>query len=185
MSQNQRLLLEFGPLLAFFAANWTGGIMVGTAVFMVAVSVALLISWRVERRVPVMPVIGCFFVMLFGGLTLWLADEIFIKIKPTVVNLLFAAALFAGLVMRRNLLKLVFGTVFELDEAGWRALTVRWACFFVLLAVLNELVWRNFPTDTWVNFKVFGIMPLTLVFSAAQIPLIMRHQQQPAGEGPK
>jgi len=185
MTQNQRLLLEFGPLLAFFTANWTAGIMAGTAVFMIAVAIALVVSWRLERKVPVMPVVGCFFVMVFGGLTLWQEDEIFIKVKPTVVNLLFAAALFAGMVLRRNLLRLAFGGVFELTEEGWRILTLRWAVFFLVLAALNEVVWRSLSTDAWVNFKVFGILPLTLLFSAAQIPVLMRHQlPAPAGDGP-
>jgi len=171
-----RLLVEGGPLAAFFIANSRAGIMTGTAVFMVATGVSLLFSWRMERRLPIMPLVGCFFVLVFGGLTLWLEDELFIKLKPTIVNLLFATALFTGLALRRNLLRPLLGTVLSLDEEGWRRLSLRWACFFVVLAVLNEIVWRNLSTDAWVNFKVFGIMPLTLVFSAMQVPLIMRHQ---------
>lgn len=171
-----KLLVEAGPLAVFFFANARAGIMAGTAAFMVAIVVSLLVSWRFERRLPVMPLVGCFFVVLFGGLTLWLDDELFIKLKPTVVNLLFAAVLFAGLALRRNLMKPLLGSVLSLDEAGWRILSIRWACFFVVLAGLNEIVWRGFSTDAWVNFKVFGILPLTLAFSAFQMPLIMRHQ---------
>lgn len=183
MSPFLRLALEAGPLAVFFVVNSNAGIMAGTATFMVATTLALAASWKLERRIPVMPVVGCFFVLLFGGLTLWLNDELFIKVKPTVVNLLFAATLFVGLALKRNLLKTVLGAVLELDETGWRILTVRWAWFFLLLAGLNEVVWRNFDTDAWVNFKVFGILPLTLVFSALQTPVILRHQLAKPEEG--
>ena len=176
MNQYARLLIEAGPLAAFFIANSQAGIMIGTAVFMVATSIAVLISWRFERKVPVMPVVGAGFVLLFGGLTLWLQDDLFIKIKPTLVNLLFASVLFVAHLTRRNVLKHILGSVLNLTDAGWRTLAIRWAWFFVLLAVLNEVVWRTMPTDAWVNFKVFGIMPLTLLFSAFQAPLILRHQ---------
>lgn len=176
MNQYARLLIEAGPLAAFFIANSQAGIMIGTAVFMVAISISVLVSWRFERKVPVMPVVGAGFVLLFGGLTLWLQDDLFIKIKPTLVNLLFAAVLFAAHLTRRNVLKHVLGSVLNLSDAGWRTLAIRWAWFFLLLAVLNEVVWRTMTTDAWVNFKVFGIMPLTLLFSALQAPLILRHQ---------
>ncbi|MBK1837634.1 septation protein A [Azospirillum sp. YIM B02556] len=186
MNQFARLAIEAGPLAAFFIANSQAGIMAGTAVFMVAITIALAVSWRLERRIPIMPVVGAGFVLLFGGLTLWLQDDLFIKIKPTLVNLLFAIVLFVAHATRRNVMKRLLGTVLNLSEDGWRTLAIRWAWFFLLLAVLNELVWRNFTTDTWVNFKVFGIMPLTLLFSAFQAPLILRHQvpEEPAGSGP-
>jgi intracellular septation protein len=176
VTQGLKLLIEAGPLAVFFATNWKFGIMPGTAVFMAATLLAVLLSWRLERRLPVMPLVGCFFVLLFGGLTLWLDDDTFIKLKPTVVNLLFASVLFAGLAVRRNVLKPLFGTMLTLSDAGWRQLSLRWACFFVVLAALNEVVWRSLSTDAWVNFKVFGILPLTLLFSALQLPLILRHQ---------
>jgi len=172
-----RLLIEAGPLAVFFITNAKAGIMTGTAVFMAATVVSLLFSWRLERRVPVMPLVGCAFVMIFGGLTLWLNDDVFIKLKPTLVNLLFATALFAAHVFRRNLLTHILGAVIDLDDDGWRTLALRWAFFFLFLAGLNEFVWRSFATDTWVDFKVFGIMPLTLLFSIAQTPLILRHQR--------
>ena len=176
MTQLVRLLIEAGPLAVFFIANSQAGIMVGTALFMVATAVALTFSWRIERRLPVMPLVGAGFVLLFGGLTLWLQDELFIKLKPTLVNLLFATVLFVAYFMRRNVLKHILGTVLNLREEGWRSLGIRWAFFFVVLAILNEVVWRTQTTDTWVNFKVFGIMPLTLLFSALQTPLILRNQ---------
>lgn len=171
-----RLAIEAGPLAAFFIANARGGIMVGTGVFMVATAASLIASWLLERRVPIMPLVGCGFVMMFGGLTLWLNDDVFIKLKPTLVNLCFASVLLVAHFARRNVLRHLFGSVLTLTDEGWRILALRWACFFVFLAIANEVVWRSLTTDDWVNFKVFGIMPLTLVFSAAQTPLIMRHQ---------
>jgi len=176
VNQLTRLLIEAGPLAVFFVTNSQAGIMAGTAVFMVATATAALLSWHLERKLPIMPMVGCFFVLLFGGLTLWLDNDLFIKLKPTVVNLLFATVLFTSLALRRNVLKRLLGTVLSLADEGWRILTLRWACFFVVLAVLNEVVWRTMTTDAWVNFKVFGILPLTLVFSALQMPVILKHQ---------
>ena len=175
-----RLALEAGPLLIFFVANQVAGAMPAIAVFMAAPVVAVALSVRLERRWPIMPMVSCVFVLIFGGLTLWLNDDLFFKLKPTVVNLLFAAILFAGLATGRNFLKLMMGTVFELDEQGWRILTWRWAVFFVVLAVINEIVWRNFSFSFWAGFKLFGILPLTLVFAMAQMPVLMRHQVKPA-----
>ena len=175
-AQMRRLALEAGPLLVFFVANWLQGIMVGTAAFMVATVVAVSLSWRLERRVPPMPLVGCVFVLFFGGLTLWLEDETFIKIKPTVVNLLFAAILTLGAVTGRHYLKLVMGTMLTLADRGWQILTWRWIGFFIFLAALNEIVWRSVSTDLWVDFKVFVILPLTLVFGMLQMPLILRYQ---------
>lgn len=176
MNPYVRLLSEAGPLAAFFITNAKAGIMTGTAVFMAATLIALLVSWHIERRVPVMPVVGAGFVLVFGGLTLWLNDDLFIKIKPTLVNLLLATVLFVGHYMRRNVFKHVMGAVLSLTDEGWRTLGLRWAWFFLFLAAMNEAVWRTLSTDDWVNFKVFGIMPLTLLFSIAQAPFIMRHQ---------
>ncbi|MCG5243577.1 septation protein A [Azospirillum doebereinerae] len=186
MNQFARLAIEAGPLAAFFIANSQAGIMTGTAVFMVAIIIAVAVSWHMERKVPIMPIVGAGFVLLFGGLTLWLQDDLFIKIKPTLVNLLFATVLFVAHLTHRNVLKRLLGTVLNLTDEGWRILGIRWAWFFLLLAVVNEVVWRNMATDAWVNFKVFGIMPLTLVFSALQAPLILRHQvpDEPAESGP-
>lgn len=186
MNQFARLAIEAGPLAAFFIANSQAGIMTGTAVFMAAITVAVAVSWHMERRVPIMPVVGAGFVLLFGGLTLWLQDDLFIKIKPTLVNLLFATVLFVAHLTHRNVLKRLLGTVLAMTDEGWRTLGIRWAWFFLLLAVVNEIVWRSMTTDAWVNFKVFGIMPLTLLFSALQAPLILRHQlpEEPAESGP-
>lgn len=171
-----RLAVELGPLLVFFFANSRWGIYAGTGAFMAAIAVSFSVSLWIERRVPVMPLVTAVVVLVFGTLTLVLHDDLFIKLKPTIVNGLFAAILAFGLLTKRNFLQIVLGTVLTLDDAGWRKLTVRWAVFFVVLAVINEVVWRNFSTDTWVSFKVFGIMPLTLVFSLAQVPLLTKHQ---------
>ena len=166
---------EIGPLVIFFIANARWGLMPATAAFMVATAVAVPTAWMLTRRLPVMPLVSGVFVLGFGGLTLLLDDEMFIKLKPTIVNLLFAAILTGGLIFRLPLLQNLFGPVFNLTERGWRLLTVRWALFFVVLAVLNEIVWRTQTTEMWINFKLFGIMPLTLVFSLTLVPLITKH----------
>ncbi len=171
-----KLALEAGPLIVFFIANARTNLITATAIFVATTVAALGISWILSRKVPVMPLVGGVFVVIFGGLTVFLGDDTFIKIKPTIVNLLFAAILIVGLATGRLFLKLILETAMSLDEAGWRALTLRWAIYFLVLAGLNEAVWRNFDSDTWVTFKVWGILPLTLVFSALQIPLILRHQ---------
>lgn len=179
-----KLVLEIGPLVVFFIANGRAGIFVATAVFMAAVLSSLVISWALTRHLPIMPIITAVVVLIFGGLTLLLQDEHFIKLKPTIVNILFAATLFAGLAMNKPLLKIVLDTVFDLTDEGWRKLTLRWAFFFLFLAVLNEVVWRGFSTDTWVSFKVFGVMPLTFVFALAQMPLLQRYAVQPSDASP-
>jgi len=175
-----KLALEMGPLAVFFLVNAQRGIFTGTAAFMVATVIALATSYAIARTIPVMPLVTAFFVLIFGGLTLYLANETFIKLKPTIVNLMFAAILFAGLMTGRLFIKMVLEAAFQLSERGWLLITRAWIGFFLFLAALNEVVWRNFPTDTWVSFKVFGVMPLTLVFSFSLLPLIMRHTVQPA-----
>ncbi|HEX9881868.1 MAG TPA: septation protein A [Hyphomicrobium sp.] len=175
-AQMLKLLVEVGPLAVFFIVNARAGIFWGTGTFMVATIISLIASRALFGRIPVMPLVTGVCVMVFGGLTLWLHDDHFIKIKPTIVNGLFAGALFIGLLYGQPLLKIVFGEVFRLTEEGWRKLTLRWACFFVCLAILNEVVWRSFSTDAWVSFKVFGIMPLTMAFAVAQIGLLRQYE---------
>ena len=175
-SQLLKLAVEVGPLVVFFIVNSRAGIFWGTGVFMVTTIAALIASRYMFGRIPVMPLVSGACVVVFGGLTLWLQDDHFIKIKPTIVNALFAVALFGGLLAGHSLLKVVFGEVFRLNEDGWRKLTLRWACFFTFLAVLNEVVWRTVSTDTWVSFKVFAIMPLTMVFALSQIGLLKAHE---------
>ena len=191
-----KLALDLGPLLLFFFANSrpalfepllrpiipaavaTGeraGIFVATAVFMVAILVALVASYLLTRRLPTMALVSAVVVVVFGGLTLVLQDELFIKLKTTIIYLLFAGTLFGGIAYGKNLIAMVFDQMFHLTAEGWRKLTVRWALFFLFLAVLNEAVWRTQSTDTWVAFKVFGVMPLTFVFAALQYPLLTKY----------
>jgi len=171
-----KLLVEAGALGVFFLTNSYRGLFWGTGAFMVATIAALLVSRVLFGRVPVMPLVSGIFVLIFGGLTLVLHDELFIKMKPTIVNALFALILFGGLLWNYALLKVLFGEVFQLQESGWRILTFRWACFFAVLAILNEIVWRSFSTDAWLSFKFFGIMPLTMAFAIAQIGVLKRYE---------
>ena len=168
--------LELGPLVLFFAANSKWGIFVGTGVFIVATAIALPCYRWMEGRWPVMPMVGGFFVLVFGGLTIWLQDETFIKLKPTIVNCLFGLILGGGLLLLdRPLLKPIFGAAFQLTDEGWRKLTVRWCLFFFVLAAVNEVMWRSCSTDTWIASKMFLSFPLTLVFAFLQVPLLKRY----------
>jgi intracellular septation protein len=171
-----KLVFDLGPLGVFFFTNAYYGIFFATGAFMATTIVSLVASKLFLHRIPIMALVTGIFVIVFGALTIYLENDTFIKVKPTIVNLTFASILASGLYFRRTFLKVVLGEVFHLREEGWRILTIRWACFFVLLAVLNEIVWRNFSTDNWVAFKVFGIMPLTFLFMMAQITLITRFQ---------
>jgi intracellular septation protein len=175
-----KLALDLGPLALFFVGNSRYGIFTATAVFMVAVLAALLVSYAMTRRLPVMPVVTAIIVVVFGGLTLILHDATFIKVKPTIIYALFGAILLGGLVFNKSLLGVVFDSFFHLSDEGWRKLTLRWAIFFFALAVLNEIVWRNVSTDAWVSFKVFGVVPLTILFGALQVPLLKRYAVEPA-----
>ncbi|MFN7009760.1 MAG: septation protein A [Allorhizobium sp.] len=185
-----KMALEIGPLLVFFFGNLRGGwlaktfpvlsvvggpLLIATALFMVATVVSLIVSKIVFKHLPVMPFVSGIVVMVFGSLSIWLQDETFIKMKPTIVNTLFGVVLLGGLVFGKSLLGYVFNAAFQLDAEGWRKLTLRWGIFFLFLAVLNEVVWRNFSDAVWVNFKVWGTMPITILFTLAQMPLIMRH----------
>jgi intracellular septation protein len=170
-----KLALEIGPLGVFFIVNAQAGLFAGTGAFMGAVALALAINYWLERRIPIMPLVTGLFVLVFGALTLALNDELFIKLKPTIVNGLFAVILFGGLFFGKALLQPLLGAMVKMEPAGWRKLTLAWAWFFVLLAAINEVVWRNFSTDFWVGFKLFGIMPLTLVFSGLALLWVRRH----------
>ena len=175
MNSLLRLVIEFGPLVAFFAANAGYGIYVATGVFMVVSVFTLGLAYIRTRHIPTLPLVSGAIVLVFGGLTLYLQDEIFIKLKPTIVNLLFAVAIFGGLVGGKNYVRSLMGAMVPLSEEGWRILAMRWAWFFLTMAGINELVWRNFSTDIWVAFKVFGFLPLTIIFVLGQAPLIKRY----------
>jgi intracellular septation protein len=196
-----KLALDLGPLLLFFLANSRpelfapllsrmlpdgllegphAGIFAATAVFMIAVLIALAVSYILTRHLPAMALVTAVVVMVFGSLTLILHDETFIKLKPTIIYVLFGGLLAGGLVFGKSLLAMVLDAVFDLDEAGWRKLTWRWTLFFFALAGLNELVWRTQSTDVWVSFKAFAVLPLTFAFAALQYPLLKRHARQEA-----
>jgi intracellular septation protein len=166
---------EFGPLVVFFGCYFLFGLLPATAALIAATLAALAVTWGLERRLPLMPVITAVVVAVFGGLTLWLEDETFIKMKPTIVQVIFSVVLLGGLMVGKPLLKPLLGAAWQMDEAGWRKLTLRFAVFFAAMAGLNEVVWRTQTTDVWVTFKVFGILGLTVVFAASQIYLLQRH----------
>lgn len=185
-----KLVLELGPLLVFFFTNlkaaWLighfpvlgklgGPLFVASAAFMVATVISLTVSKLIYRHLPLMPFVSGVVVLVFGALGLWLQNEVFFKMKATIINTLFGAALLVGILFGKSLLGHVFNSAFQLDEAGWRKLTIRWGFFFLFLAVLNEVIWRNFSDDTWVAFKVWGTMPITILFTIAQMPLILKH----------
>jgi intracellular septation protein len=175
--KNNRLLLDMGPLVIFFAAYKFAGIFWATGLFMGATVLALGYSWLSEKRLRTMPVITLILVMFFGGLTLYFQNSTFIKMKPTAIYLLFAMALGGGAVFGQYYLKVVFDGAFEMPDAVWRVLSWRWAGFFIALAVLNEAIWRNFSESTWVNFKVFGLLPLTFGFAFANMPLMLKYMR--------
>ena len=177
-----KIALEMGPLAIFwimnskFGMNDKFGISVVTGSLMLTTLISLALSLIFQKRLPVFALVTGIFVMVFGFLTIYFEELAFIKIKPTIVNLLFAIILAGGLYFRRPILKYALGEVLQMRDEGWRILTFRWIGFFIFLAVLNEAIWRNFSTDTWVSFKAFGMMPLTFFFAMSQITTIMRYQ---------
>ncbi len=176
MSPFLKLGLDLGPLLIFFAANTVAGIFTATAVFMVAIFISLGIGFAVERKFSPIAILTGVLVLVFGGLTLSFSNEIFIKIKPTILYTMFAAVLTGGLLFNRLFIKFVLAQSLRLPDEAWRVLTWRWSLFFLALAIANEFVWRNSSTDMWVAFKVWGVFPLTIVFALAQTPFLARHQ---------
>ena len=175
----QKLALEMGPLVLFFLSNYRFGLYVATAVLMVSVVAAVLASYYLTRKWPLMPVVTAVAVVIFGGLTLYFHNPTFIKMKPTIINIIFGCALLGSLAMNKLILPTILDQAFHIDEAGWRKLTFRWGLFFFFLAALNELVWRTQSEQFWVAFKVWGTMPITIAFVASQIPLLTRHEIKP------
>jgi intracellular septation protein len=174
-----KFALEFGPLGLFFLANHFYGIFAATATLMVCVLVTLVVSWAVTHRLPMMPMVTAVLVLIFGGLTFLLQDEEFIKLKVTILYAMFGSALLIALYFDRLLLPIIFDAALHLDDAGWRKLTWRWSFFFFFLAALNEALRHMLSTDAWVNFKVFGILPLTFLFVLSQTPMMLRHEIKP------
>ena len=174
-----KFITDFGPLLIFFTIYYKSGnnLIVAIPPLIIATVVAVAIMYFVEKKIPYVPLIGGVVITLFGGLTLYFNNPIFIYMKPTIVNLIFAGALIISKVFfQRNFLKFFLQTAFQLNDIGWDKLNFRWAYFFIFLAILNEIVWRTQPETTWVNFKVWGILPITFIFTVFQIPLINKYK---------
>ena len=176
MKSIYKLLIDVGPLAVFFIFYTRSGLQASILPLMIATVIAVLFSYILEKKIPIMPTVGAGIVLIFGGLTIYFDNEVFIKMKPTIINLIFAIILYGGMLVKKPLLKILLGAALRLEEEGWRILTYRWIGFFIALAVLNEIVWRTQTTDIWVNFKVFGILPITFIFTMTQFPLIKKHQ---------
>jgi intracellular septation protein len=176
MKSIYKLLIDIGPLAVFFIFYTRSGLQASILPLMIATVIAVLFSYILEKKIPIMPTVGAGIVLIFGGLTIYFDNEVFIKMKPTIINLIFAIILYGGMLIKKPLLKILLGAALRLEEEGWRILTYRWIGFFIALAILNEIVWRTQTTDIWVNFKVFGILPITFIFTMTQFPLIKKHQ---------
>tara|TARA_Y100001970_G_scaffold287446_1_gene412123 strand:+ start:3838 stop:4374 length:537 start_codon:yes stop_codon:yes gene_type:complete len=171
-----KLLVDIGPLAVFFIFYTKNGLQQAILPLMIATVIAVLFSYIMEKKIPVMPTVGAAIILVFGGLTIYFDNEVFFKMKPTIINILFALILYCGEILKKPLLKYILGTALKLQEAGWEKLTKRWIGFFIALAILNEIIWRTQSTDIWVNFKVFGILPITFAFTLSQFSLIKKYQ---------
>ena len=174
-----KFVTDFGPLLIFFTIYYKSGNNLSAAIppLIISTLIAVAIMYLIEKKIPYVPLIGAVVISLFGGLTLYFNNPIFIYMKPTIVNLIFAAILLiSNLHFNKNYLKLFLQTAFQLNDEGWKKLNFRWAYFFIFLAILNEVVWRTQPETTWVNFKVWGMLPITIIFTAMQLPLINKYK---------
>ena len=157
-------------------------VLAATAVFMPVMALAVAASWLIQRKLPVMPMVSLVLVLIFGGLTLYLQNETFFKMKPTILNALFGTALVVGLMMGKLFLKTIFEEGWSITDEGWRILTIRWAGFFFFMAISNEIIWRNFSSDFWVNWKVWANMPITIVFALFQMRVVLAHPLPEEGE---
>ena len=197
VSPGLKFALELGPTLLFVLAYSQGTrvidafalpepltkpLFLATAVLMAALVASLAVSWALTRTLPVMPVVTAVVVLIFGGLTLYLQDEWFAYVKPTIINCLFGSVLLIGLAFGRSLMKILLEASIDMDDEGWRKLTLRWGVFFFFLALVNEVVWRNFSEAFWAGFKLWGFVPLTMAFTLAQLPLMARHSTAAADE---
>ena len=178
-----KFLTDFGPLLIFFYFYKKSGNTLSVAIppLIISTIIAVIVVYIVDRKIPYVPLIGAGLISIFGGLTLYFNNPIFIYLKPTIINLVFAAALLiSDTFLKKNLLKLFLNNAFKISDLGWTLLNRRWAYFFIFLAIINEIVWRSFAPEKeyiCVNFKVWGILPLTFLFTALQLPLINKHKK--------
>ena len=174
-----KFIADFGPLLIFFTIYYKSGYNLSVAIppLIISTIIAVAVIYFIEKKIPYIPLVGGIIISLFGGLTLYFDNPVFLYMKPTIINIIFAIILIVGKILfNKNFLKFFFKSAFQLDESGWDKLNNRWAYFFIFLAILNEIVWRTQPEATWVNFKVWGILPLTFIFTALQLPMINKHK---------
>ena len=176
MKSIYKLLIDIGPLAVFFIFYTRGDLKTAILPFMIATIIAVLFSYIIEKKIPIMPTVGAAIILVFGGLTIYFDNETFFKMKPTIINLLFAGILYGGIILNKPLLRYLLGAALKLQDEGWDILTKRWIGFFIALAILNEIIWRTQTTDIWVNFKVFGILPITFIFTLAQFSIIKKYQ---------
>ena len=171
-----KLLIDIGPLAVFFIFYTRSDLKTAILPFMIATTIAVLFSYIIEKKIPIMPTVGAVIILIFGGLTIYFDNETFFKMKPTIINLLFAGILYGGIILNKSLLRYLLGAALKLQDEGWDILTKRWIGFFIALAILNEIIWRTQTTDIWVNFKVFGILPITFIFTLTQFSTIKKYQ---------
>ena len=174
-----KFITDFGPLLIFFTIYFKGDNDLKLAIppFIIATLIALVVVYLLEKRIPMVPLTSGILITLFGGLTLYFNNKIFFYMKPTIINLLFAGILFFGkYVTEKPLLKIFFQNALKLKDEGWEKLSYRWVYFFIFIAILNEIVWRTQSEAFWVNFKVWGLLPITFLFTASQFPLINKYK---------
>ena len=176
MKSIYKLLIDIGPLAVFFIFYTRGDLKTAILPFMIATIIAVLFSYILEKKIPIMPTVGAAIILIFGGLTIYFNNETFFKMKPTIINILFAGVLYGGIILNKSLLRYLLGAALKLQDEGWNILTKRWIGFFIALAILNEIVWRTQTTDIWVNFKVFGILPITFIFTLTQFSTIKKYQ---------
>ena len=176
MRNISKLVIDIGPLAVFFIFYTRSDLQSAILPFMIATVIAVLFSYIIEKKIPVMPTAGAAIILVFGGLSIYFDNEVFFKMKPTIINLLFASILYGAIVLKKPLLKYLLGAAIKLQDKGWYILTKRWIGFFIALAILNEIIWRTQSTDIWVNFKVFGILPITFIFTITQFSIIKKYQ---------
>ena len=176
MKSISKLLIDIGPLAVFFIFYTRSDLQTAILPFMIATVIAVLFSYILEKKIPIMPTAGAVIILIFGGLTIYFDNETFFKMKPTIINLLFAGILYGGIIFNKPLLRYLLGAALKLQDEGWDILTKRWIGFFIALAILNEIIWRTQTTDIWVNFKVFGILPITFIFTLTQFSTIRKYQ---------